>query len=279
MTSVDRDAVLARLGLDDVPSTDPDGLTALDLAWCRSVPFDNVRKRIALEADRNGPLPGLDPRDFFAVLLAHGTGATCWPGANALNWLLVACGFGAQRVAATMEPIPFPPDDPVRPNHGSNVVTLEDQRFLLDTSFLSETPIQLVTGEGAAMVDPVVGVLVEPDGARWTAEFMPWRPGGMLTCRIESLAADDELFTRRYEHSRTSGRFNEQVHVRRNFADCVQILGLGQHFVIDRPSGTTSTESTLGDQSERDRLLVEVFGFSEEIAAALPDDRAEADGQ
>lgn len=38
---------------------------ALYAAWCRSVPFDNTRKLIALRAGDPGPLPGDSPRGFL----------------------------------------------------------------------------------------------------------------------------------------------------------------------------------------------------------------------
>ena len=61
------DRVLERLGFGTPPAIDLDGLSGLYAAWCARVPFDNVRKIIALRtgaADRNDEsalLAFLDP--------------------------------------------------------------------------------------------------------------------------------------------------------------------------------------------------------------------------
>ena len=59
--------VLSRLGLADRPAPTLDGLQTLYAAWCRKVPFDNVRKLIHLHSHAPGPLPGDDPAEFLAA--------------------------------------------------------------------------------------------------------------------------------------------------------------------------------------------------------------------
>ena len=56
-----RDSVLERLGLSALTSGLP-GLQAVCKAWCAQVPFDNLRKMIALLTAAGGPLPGADAR-------------------------------------------------------------------------------------------------------------------------------------------------------------------------------------------------------------------------
>ena len=51
------DAVLERLGVSS-PAADRDGLARIYRAWCQSVPFDNVLKRLWLEEKWPGRLPG-----------------------------------------------------------------------------------------------------------------------------------------------------------------------------------------------------------------------------
>src|SRR5512144_629704 len=97
-----RDRVLARLGFTAPPSADLDGLHAIYRAWCVGVPFDNVRKMIALRADRSPILPGGHAGPFFEDWLATGTGGTCWPTSNALFELLRSLGFDACRAAGAM---------------------------------------------------------------------------------------------------------------------------------------------------------------------------------
>lgn len=81
---------------------DADGLRRIYQAWCRSVPFDNVRKLIVLHGDPGAPLPGMDAEEFFTAWLQHGCGGTCWPSATALHALLAAVGFDPRLVAASM---------------------------------------------------------------------------------------------------------------------------------------------------------------------------------
>jgi len=77
--------VLSRLGLSDRPAPTLDGLQTLYAAWCRKVPFDNVRKLIHLHDHTPGPLPGDDPAEFLTAWLTYGTGGTCWAGNGALH--------------------------------------------------------------------------------------------------------------------------------------------------------------------------------------------------
>src|SRR6516162_994504 len=64
--------VLSKLGLAERPAPTLDGLQTLYAAWCRKVPFDNVRKLIHLSSHTSGPLPGDDPAEFLAAWLAYG---------------------------------------------------------------------------------------------------------------------------------------------------------------------------------------------------------------
>src|SRR5438477_9902750 len=100
MSLVER--VLERFGIRSAPAPDHVGLHTIYAAWCTHVPFDNVRKMIALRTDDTGPLPGGDAEDFLATWLAHGTGGTCWPSSNALFALVDALGFDARRVTGSM---------------------------------------------------------------------------------------------------------------------------------------------------------------------------------
>ena len=71
--------VLSRLGLSDRPAPTLDGLQTLYAAWCRKVPFDNVRKLIYLHDHTPGPLPGDDPAEFLTAWLTYGTGGPARP--------------------------------------------------------------------------------------------------------------------------------------------------------------------------------------------------------
>ncbi|MDX2030503.1 MAG: arylamine N-acetyltransferase [Blastocatellia bacterium] len=113
-----RERILARLGFSAAPAADLDGLRALYEAWCMRVPFDNVRKMIALRGGGSEPLPGGEAADFFAAWLRDGVGGTCWPTSNGLFALLDALGFEARRIAGAMRDLGIV-------NHGSVKVKLD----------------------------------------------------------------------------------------------------------------------------------------------------------
>ena len=142
-------AVLDRLGVE-TPARDLDGLRTVYAAWCGEVPFDNTLKLIHLAEGRSWPLPGSSAESFFASWLEHGTGGTCWSGNGALHDLLEALGFDVARAIATMLSSPAA----VGPNHGSVIVTVEGERWIVDASIPSGTPIRIPSpgqeaGDGA----------------------------------------------------------------------------------------------------------------------------------
>jgi arylamine N-acetyltransferase len=142
--------VLNRLALSDRPAPTLDGLQTLYAAWCRKVPFDNVRKLIHLHSHAPGPLPGDDPAEFLEAWLAYGTGGTCWAGNGALHAVLVSLGFEAIRGMGTMHAAPEAP-----PTHGTVVVTCGGSRYLVDASIMHGAPLPLhesePTGVGRAL--------------------------------------------------------------------------------------------------------------------------------
>ncbi len=130
--------ILEKLGLARHPSIDIAGLSLLYGRWCRNVPFDNLRKRLLYSGSASGPVPGHNSQDFFENWLAHGTGGTCWATSHALHDLLSELGFPTTRGAGTMLASP----DVVGPNHGTAIVTLEDLRYIVDGSMLTELPLR-----------------------------------------------------------------------------------------------------------------------------------------
>ena len=110
------DRILGRLGFTSTPAADLEGLRAVYSAWCLEVPFDNVGKLIALRTTPDATFPGMVGVEFLERWLTHGIGGTCWPSSNALYELLIALGFEARRIAASM-------GDTGIVSHGSVTVT------------------------------------------------------------------------------------------------------------------------------------------------------------
>jgi len=69
--------VLSKLGLSEPPSPTLEGLRTLYPAWCRKVPFDNIRQLIHRRSHDPSPMPGGDATEFFEAWLRYGT---CYKG-------------------------------------------------------------------------------------------------------------------------------------------------------------------------------------------------------
>lgn len=211
-----RDRVLERLGFAHLPPLNLTGLQALYRAWCASIPFDNVRKMIALRTESERPLPGGEAEEFFTHWLADGAGGTCWPTSNALFALAQAVGFNARRVAGSMR-------DMGVINHGSVKVCLEGSDWLIDSSLLSNLPLPLNEGIFVSS-DPVFAVEVEPvDSTHLIWAHLPPNPQ-YLPCRLLVDAADHALYLTRYEASREQSPFNQRLFARRNRPDELIVL-------------------------------------------------------
>jgi arylamine N-acetyltransferase len=203
-----RDRVLERLGLRAAPAPDLEGLRALYRAWCVAVPFDNVRKMVALRAGDGHPLPGRDAAEFFESWLAHGTGGTCWPSSNALFALVRAVGFATRRVAGSMRDLGVV-------NHASVKVALDGQDWLVDSSLLTNVPLPL----GPAVFvhdDPVFPVEVEASDATHVVWTHTPPNEAYLPCRLLVDPADHALYLDGYERSRARSPFNQRLYARRN---------------------------------------------------------------
>jgi N-hydroxyarylamine O-acetyltransferase len=254
--------VLERLGFTDRPAPTLDGLRHLYRAWCRAVPFDNVRKRIALAAPDPAPLPGGAAEEFFAAWRRHGTGGTCWPSSNGLFTLLAACGFDARRIEGSMREMP-------EPNHGSVIVRIDGAEWLADSSMLTEAPIPLHADAPLEIADPLHPIRVEPleDGALRVHWAVPFQRDPTFPCRIRSAPVAHSFYLERYEITRSPDRspFNAALYAARNVEGGV-LAYLGRTQVRKRHDSIEEREL---EPAELARSLVEELGLSEEIVADL----------
>ena len=250
-----RGRVAARLDLDATLPLDLVGLRRLYAAWCRNVPFDNVRKLIALRTGDTGDLPGGDAEDFLENFLRHGTGGTCWSSSNALFELVASYGFNARRVAGSMRDLGVP-------GHGSVKVRIDDADWLVDSSMLMMYPIPI--GD-VLHVDrhPVFGVEVEPIDGTHVLWFDTPPYDEYFPCRLLLDPVDHAFYLERYEISRTKGPFNHHLSVRYNRGDARTVL----------QGHTRHRKTTAGVQSDaltRDELcaaLRDDVGMSEDIVS------------
>lgn len=256
--------VLLKLGFSQRPAPTLEGLRALYGAWCRHIPFDNVRKLIHVRAGESGPLPGSAARDFFEVWLRHGTGGTCWSGAGAFHALAASLGFAAERGIATMLVYPDLP-----PNHGSVRVTLEEKHYLVDCSMLHGEPLPLDEHAETRVTHPAWGATCTPRDGRFHVTWRPLNYLQGLVCRFESFGATAAEYEQRYEATRGWSPFNYQVVARGNRGDEVTGVAFGRGVTLHADGSTT--DESIGHR-EAQRRLVELLGMSEEIVSQLPMD-------
>ncbi|HTO69786.1 MAG TPA: arylamine N-acetyltransferase [Myxococcota bacterium] len=248
--------VFAKLGFARPPAADLAGLRALYTAWCQSVPFDNLRKRIALARGGGEPLPGGLPGDFLSAWLEHGTGGTCWPSSNGLHALVSATGFDVRRISASM----FDRNDH---NHGSLIVRLDGSEWLVDSSMLPGAPIRL--GAASDNGDPVHPIRVQPDPAGTLVHWGMTQSTNTMPCRLMQDPVDEPFYLARYEISRGYSVFNNALYARKNFPGrLVSFVAKTRHEKTS--AGVTSRELAL---PELRRALVDELGYSEAIVAEL----------
>ena len=264
LTSELTDGVLERLGLAERPSLDLAGLEQVYGAWCRSVPFDNLVKRIHLASGSADPIPNGPPAAFFAAWLRDGTGGTCWPSSGGLHALLVALGFDARRGSAAMY------DNLSGPihTHGTVIVRIDGVDHWVDSSMLTERVFPLMPRQETRRDDLVHGVRVEPVDELWRV----WWTHPFLDEMIGCLLLDDDVsaehYLARYEWSRGMSPFNTAVYATCNRDGARVTVAFGQRF--ERRADGSITSAPLGEH--RTQILVEEFGYSAAIVAQLPAD-------
>ena len=204
-----RDQTLARLGFSAPPRTDLEGLGALYAAWCAKVPFDNVRKMIALRTATNQALPGGQAHDFLSSWLRDGTGGTCWPSSNALVELACSLGFEAQRIVGCMR-------DMGVVSHASVRFRVDGKFWLADTSLLTNAPLPL-DAHVFVHSDPVFAAEIEPVPGGKHRLWVDLPPNlAYMPCLLLADPASHALYLSSYEASRESGPFNQRLYARRN---------------------------------------------------------------
>lgn len=247
-----------RLGFAKKPAPDRAGLEALYAAWCRGVPFDNVRKRIALARGGSEPLPGGRPDDFLAAWLEHGTSGTCWPSSNGLHALVSAAGFEVRRISASM----FDRSDH---NHGSLVVRLDGAEWMVDSSILCGAPIRLDRERASDNGDRVHPIRVEPSSAGLLVHWGMTQSSATIPCRLMQDPVDEAFYLERYEISRGYSVFNNALYARKNSPGLLlSLVGRVRH--EKTAEGVTSRELAV---PELRRALVEELGYSPAIVAEL----------
>ena len=270
MTSPERlapdlvERVLDGLGLSRAPAIDLAGLRAIYRAWCRRVPFDNIRKRIHMGARAAGALPGDTAEDFFEGWLKFRTGGTCWAGNGALCTLLAMVGFDVRRGIGTMLARPD-----LLPNHGTVIVELEGRAYVVDASILYSEPLLLGEQEITAVEHPAWGVRCVRREGLWHIHWRPLHAPAGFECRIERLSATAAEFRERHDQTREWSPFNYELHARLIRGEALVGVAMGQRVAFDASGGVDQRRLS---EDARKCVLIDELGISEEIVARLPPD-------
>ena len=262
------EAVLAKLGLKNRPTLDIAGLNTVYAAICGSIPFDNIQKRIWFASDRKKPATGGDPGEFFENWVRHGTGGTCWPSNGGMYALARALGFRARRIAGSV----IVPNYPQGANHGSVLVTLDGVDYVFDLTFGSFKVLPLIPGQVVstetgihnARVTPLAGggfELIFSLG--WSTEPLPFRREPQYD------PVDHAFFVARYDRANRVGFFNDTLLVSRRYPDSIMTIGRGKKLLVTSDGTLTKTSLT---PNQRDELLVQEMGLSEEVVSMIPAD-------
>jgi arylamine N-acetyltransferase len=225
MTAISKELqtkILDRLEFNEPVSADIQTLQRLYSSWCMYVPFDNLRKMIALKSGNKQSLPGLDAPDFFENWLENGCGATCWPMANALYELLISVGFDAQRIAGYMMDLGVI-------NHGSLKVLINGKYYIVEAALLLNQILPL-DGNSIINTDPVYPFELEKEGESYLLWLLSPVTNEFFYCRIISSPVGFPFFDERYEASRELSVFNQSLYARRNYTDKLIIIRGNSYF-------------------------------------------------
>lgn len=253
--------VISQLGLPSAPCRSPVGLTQLYCAWCRHVPFDNVRRLLQLKSGQDGPLPGVPAAKFFADWLRDGTGGLCVPTAVSWHALLIALGFDASRVVAAI-------GDDLTPNHLTVVVRLDAAEYLVDTVNLCEGPVALSAGGTASDgVPSAYAVAVESFGDSWRLHYRSPTQRGHHTCTLLHWDAPEDLAVELYRTTQAAAQFrqfNAVNYSRRNLDDGIIVVA-GLNVARISVDGVVRHEVV----SDLQEVLVGEIGYSTEVATSI----------
>jgi N-hydroxyarylamine O-acetyltransferase len=149
---MDVDGYLARIGLDERPLADPEGLERIHRAHGRSIPFENLAVVGDPFADGSGPGVTLTEDHLYRKLVERGRGGHCYEHNALARWALDALGFDVTRVGARV----VNDGEPVHPpaNHMAVVVAL-DRRYLVDVGQAAPYVRRPVPLDGTPRTDEV----------------------------------------------------------------------------------------------------------------------------
>jgi|GEM_PF-2111652 len=255
--------VLDYIGFSSRPDPTLETLDKIAKQWSGKFGYDNIAKRIHIGEHRTGAFPIMDPNDFFASGIKHGTGGGCWPSGEAAFGLLFRLGFDVERVAGTMPIV----GDPLYPAHGALNIKIDGRLFRMEPSLGAEAAIELIQGTPTKQDNEAFGLWQNGDCNVW------WRPGHSrtpieITIKLSGLSA--AFFAFRNEATKQFSIFNNSVYIRRNRNNGSITYARGKLIDITQTGELSAIDVEPGELKP---LLVDRFGLSEEIVDQLPEDQ------
>jgi N-hydroxyarylamine O-acetyltransferase len=178
------DALLARIGLDQPPDADEEGLRVLHRAYLEHVPYEDI----AVQLGETGPL---DEGELAARVLADGRGGYCFELNTLLAALLRGCGFSVTHHQAVVGG-EGPTNHMVLLVHLGGAVWIADAG--LGEGFMEPLPLR----EGRFERGPLHYTLArEPEGTWWMGQHEWSSISGFRMQPSESVVADFEPHHRR----------------------------------------------------------------------------------
>jgi len=156
---MDIDSYLARIGAVRPASPDLPALRTLQLAHLQTVPFEN------LDIHAGVPII-LDDAALTAKIVTRRRGGICYELNGAFAWLLRALGFDVIIVAANVHDGAgaWTPDF----DHMALVVTIDDQRYLVDVGFGDSCRVPLAFAQQGLQHDGVQDYAMAGEGGWYT---------------------------------------------------------------------------------------------------------------
>ena len=186
--------------------------------------------------------------------------------------MLCAAGFDANRISGSIVMEGIEQDG----NHGSVLVRLDGVDYLADAQLASFRVLALVPGEPASTGDGLHDIRAVPVADGFDVQ---WYPGSnrqtplIMRPNFKLGAVDHDFFVAHYALStlrqRNRSPFNDALFIARRFPDSIVVIGRGNRIDVCGDNTAVKTEIS---REERDRMLIEELGISEEAVNAIPPD-------
>ena len=239
------EALLARIGLDDAPAADVDGLRRIHRAYLERVPYEDL----AVQLGETGPL---DEARLAERVLHDGRGGYCFELNTLLAALLRGVGFLVTHHRAVV-------GGEGLPNHMALLVHLEGERWLADAGlgegFLDPLPFR----EGEHRIGPFTYTLAREDQRSWWLGQHEW--GSVNGFRMTEEASPVSVFEVHHRRLATDpeSSFVRTLVAQRPLADRIVTL---RSRTLSAIGPEVDDKRVVADRDDLAATLRDVFGIT-----------------